>query len=258
MAPLRLNIITYNIWNTERWAFRSPALRRFLALFNPDILCVQELRPKSRSFIDSVLGEHERVRDRFAGWSRESNIYWRRTMFSEIEHGAEDVEIREAGHRRLFWVRLHSKLIDRTLLVATAHLTHQRHADESRTGQSSRVGETKRIIAHLKRLNAKAEPLFFMGDLNDPVHPPTLLHAAGYASCFAALGLQPAATFKCYPTADVTPGKAVMNQTIDWLVSNGEARALCATVPQFYYRDAAPSDHWPVQAVYEVQGGVQE
>jgi endonuclease/exonuclease/phosphatase family metal-dependent hydrolase len=252
MFPLRLNIITYNIWNTERWAFRSPALGRFLELFDPDILCVQELRPKSRDFLDGVLANHQRVHDRFAGWNRESNVYWRASMFAEIEHGAEDVEIKEAGHRRLFWARLQSKQLERPILVATAHLTHQRHPDESRTGQSPRVGETKRIIEALKRLNVKGEPLFFMGDLNDPVHPPTLLHAAGYASCFAALGLQPPPTFKCYPTADVTPGKAVMNQAIDWLVANGEARVLSATVPHFYFKDAAPSDHWPVQAVYEI------
>jgi endonuclease/exonuclease/phosphatase family metal-dependent hydrolase len=252
MLPIRLNVISYNIWNTERWAFRAPSLRKFMQLFDPDILCVQELRPKSRDFLDGVLARHARVRDRLAGWNRESNIYWRKSMFSEVEHGAEDVQIKEAGYRALFWARLRLQALDRTVLVATAHLTHQRHPDESRTGQSPRVGETKRIIEALRRLNRKREPLFFMGDLNDPVHPPTLLHAAGYVSCFAALGLQPAATFKCYPTADVAPGKAVMNQTIDWIVANAEARALSASIPRFYLNDAAPSDHWPVQAVYEI------
>lgn len=253
MHPLRLNIITYNIWNTERMAFREPALRRFLTLFDPDILCVQELRPKSRDLIDEVLPGHKRVRNRFAGWNRESNIYWRDSMLGEIEHGAEDVQIKEAGHRRLFWARLQVKPSERSILVATAHLTHQRHPDESRTGQSPRVGETRRIIDALKRLNRRREPLFFMGDLNDPVHPPTLLHAAGYVSCFAALGLQPDPTFKCYPTADVAPGKAVMAQTIDWLVANREARALSASVPHFFLKDAAPSDHWPVHAIYEIR-----
>lgn len=252
MHPLRINIITYNIWNTERWAFREPALRKFLALFDPDILCLQELRPKSRDLIDEVLAGHQRVRNRFAGWSRESNIYWRETMLSEIDHGAEDVQIKEAGHRRLFWARLQLKALDRSILVATAHLTHQRHPQESRTGHSPRVGETRRIIAALKRMNRKREPLFFMGDLNDPVHPPALLHDAGYVSCFAALGIQPDPTFKCYPTADVAPGKAVMAQTIDWLAANREARVVSASVPHFYFKDAAPSDHWPVQAVYEI------
>jgi hypothetical protein len=91
-----------------------------------------------------------------------------------------------------------------------------------------------------------------MGDMNDPVHPPAILHQAGYPSCFAALGLQPPTTFKAYPTANVQPGKVVMNQCIDWLVASREARVVCASVPQFYFNDAAPADHWPVQAVYEI------
>jgi endonuclease/exonuclease/phosphatase family metal-dependent hydrolase len=252
MLPTRISFITYNIWNVERWSLREPALRKFLEIFGPDVLCLQELRRKSQQMIDQVLTGHERVRDRFVGWTSESNIYWRNTMFTEIEHGAEDVGIKEVGHRRLFWVRLDVRDLNRSILVATAHLTHQRHPTESATGQSPRVGEARSIVQQLKRLNRKREPLFFMGDLNDPVHPPTLLHQAGYPSCFAALGLQPPTTFKCYPTANVQLGKPVMNQCIDWIVANGEARAICASVPHFYLNDAAPADHWPVQAVYEI------
>lgn len=149
-------------------------------------------------------------------------------------------------------MRLQLKAFARSMLVATAHLTHQRHPDECRTGQSPRVAETKRIIEELKRLNRRREPLFFMGDLNDPVHPTNLLQAAGYVSCFAALGVQCPPTFKCYPTANVAPGELAMNQCIDWIAANAQARAVAASVPHFYLNDAAPSDHWPVQAVYEV------
>jgi endonuclease/exonuclease/phosphatase family metal-dependent hydrolase len=250
--PTRISLISYNIWNTERWHFREAALRKFLELFSPDVLAVQELRRRSRTFIDGVLPSHARVHDSFAGWALESNIYWRDTMFSEIEHGAEDVGIREHGHRRLFWVRLKLRDSERSMLVATAHLTHQRHAAEVATGQSPRVSEAKRIIVELKRLREKREPVFFMGDLNDPVHPTNLLHQDGFVSCFSALGLVPPPTFKCYPTADVAPGKLVMNQCIDWIVANDHARPIAACVPQFYFKDSAPSDHWPVQAVYEV------
>ena len=252
MTPTRINFITYNIWNTERWNVRAPALRKFLELFDPDVLCVQELRRKSRTFLDRAMSGHTRVEDRFVGWALESNIYWRDSIFEEIEHGAEDVAIKEAGHRRLFWVRLKVKALKRSVLVATAHLTHQRHPDEARTGQSPRVAETKRIIEELKRVNRAREPLFVLGDFNDPVHPTNLLHAEGWVSCFAALGLVPPPTFKCYPTADVAPGKFVMNQCVDWIVANTHARPLAASVPQFYLKDSAPSDHWPVQAVYEI------
>ncbi|HEV7822133.1 MAG TPA: endonuclease/exonuclease/phosphatase family protein [Burkholderiales bacterium] len=252
MLPTRISFITYNIWNTERWAFREPALRKFLEVFNPDVLCLQELRRKSQQVIDEALPDHGRVRDRFIGWMSESNIYWRKGMFAEIEHGAEDVGIKEAGHRRLFWVRLKLQGLDRSILVATAHLTHQRHPAESATGLSPRVAEAKRIVKALKHLNRKREPLFFMGDMNDPVHPTAILHQAGYPSCFAALGILPPTTFKAYPTVNLQLGKPVMNQCIDWLVASREARAICAAVPQFYLNDASPADHWPVHAVYEI------
>jgi endonuclease/exonuclease/phosphatase family metal-dependent hydrolase len=251
--PLRLNIITCNIWKIERWDFRAPALRRFLELFDPDIFCVQELMPKSRDFIDAVLEGHERVHDRLAGWNRESNIWWRRSMLREVEHGAEEVDIRDSRLRRLFWARLATTSDERPVLVSTAHLTHQRHPHELKTGESPRVGEITRIIAALEKLAKHKEPVFFMGDLNDPAVAPTLLHQAGYPSCFSVLGIAPAPTFKCYPTADVAPGKFVMNQAVDWIVANREARPICATVPQFYYKDAAPADHWPVQAIYEIR-----
>jgi len=252
MHPLRINVVTCNIWNTERWSARSRALGKFIELFSPDLFCVQELRPKTRVFLDKALAGHSRVQDSFVGWTAESNIYWRDTMFSEIEHGAEDVKIKEKGHRALFWARLSVKEHDRSVLVATAHLTHQRHPDESATGRSPRIGETRRIIQALKRLNRKREPLFFMGDFNDAVHPTDQLHKAGYVSSFAALGLQPPPTFKCYPTAAVDPGRLALSQCIDWIVANGEARPIATSVPYFFFNDAAPSDHWPVQAVYEI------
>ena len=252
MLPTRISLLTYNIWNVERWSFREPALRKFLELFSPDILAVQELRRRSRTFLDGVLDTHRRVQDPFVGWALESNIYWRDSMFTELEHGAEDVQIKEAGHRRLFWLRLQMRDSDRSILVGTAHLTHQRHPTETATGQSPRVAETKRIIVELKRLRLKREPVFFMGDFNDPVHPTNLLHQDGFVSSFAALGLVPPPTFKCYPTADVALGRLVMNQCVDWIVANEHARPIAACVPQFYFKDAAPSDHWPVQAVYEV------
>jgi len=252
MHALRISVVTYNIWADHRWDFRRKALQRFLEVFDPDVLCLQELRPVSRELIDAVLPAHRRVHDEFSGWSGQSNIYWRHALFDEIEHGAEDVGIAYEGDRRLFWARLQVKALGRPMLVATAHLTHQRHPDESATGHSPRVEQTRRIIGELQRLGNDSEPVFFMGDLNDPVHPPSLLHRAGYVSCFAALGIQPPSTFKTYPTANVPFGEPVMTQCVDWLVANAHARALSAAVPQFFLEDAAPSDHWPVHAVYEI------
>ena len=253
MHPLRISLISYNIWSEHRWDFRKSALGKFLEIFEPDILCLQELRGASRDLIDSTLPAHSRVEDEFKGWTTESNIYWRQSLFSEVEHGAEDVGIKEQGLRRLYWARLHVKALDRSILIGTAHLTHQRHPDEASTGQSPRVAETQRIIAQLKRLNRDREPLFFMGDMNDAVHPANLLADAGYLSCFAALGIASAPTFKVYPTAYIAQGALPITQCVDWLVANGEARVVSASVPHFFLDDAAPSDHWPVHAVYEIR-----
>jgi endonuclease/exonuclease/phosphatase family metal-dependent hydrolase len=253
MHPLRISVVSYNIWSEERWDFRKEALRQFMTVFDPDILCLQEFRPRSRELLDSTLPRHRRIEDDFAGWSTQSNIYWRDSLFSELEHGAEDVGIVHEANRRFFWARLRVTAFDRSVLIGTAHLTHQRHPDECATGNSPRVAQTHRIIQELKRLNQAGEPALFMGDLNDPVHPPNLLHEAGYVSCFAALGLQPPTTFKCYPTAGVATGAPVMNQCVDWITANKEARAVSASVPQFFVSDAAPSDHWPVHAVYELK-----
>jgi exonuclease III len=84
MIPARLSFITYNIWLTERWPARAAALEHFLKLFTPDILCVQELQRPTQEFLDGLLKAHERVRDPFPGWTKESNIYWTDNIFQEI------------------------------------------------------------------------------------------------------------------------------------------------------------------------------
>jgi len=251
MIPTRLSLITYNLWLTKRWPARAPALERFLYLFTPDVFCVQELQGPTQEFLDGVLKEHDRVRDPFPGWTSESNIYWSRALFEKTEHGAEEV-----GHlepeRRMFWVRLRLKPSATTIFVATAHLTTARNRDEAETGLSPRVRQLRRIAGELTRLVHRAEPAFFMGDMNDAYHPQLILKQAGFASCFASLGMQSPPTFQCYPTANVQPGEPTVTEAIDLIVANRYARAIAASVPQCYGEDTAPSDHWPVQAIYQL------
>ncbi len=191
------------------------------------------------------------MHDPFAGWTNESNIYWNKAALEEIEHGAEDVGHSEP-ERRMFWARLQIKSLQRTLFVATAHLTSPRYGDESETGVSPRVRQLKRIAEELTRHVREGEPAFFMGDMNDAWHPQRILMQAGYVSCFSALGMQSPPTFQCYPTANVQPGERTLTEAIDLIVANKYARALAASVPQCYAEDLAPSDHWPVQAIYQL------
>ena len=251
MVPSRLSFITCNLWLTERWPARAPVLEKFLALFTPDVLCVQELQRPTQEFLDRLLSEHDRVHDPFSGWTNESNIYWSKAVFEKIEHGAEEV-----GHvepeRRMFWARLQLKSLKKPIFVATVHLTSRLHGDEMETGISPRVRQLKRIAEALNRLVSQGEPGFFMGDMNDAWHPQHVLQQVGFVSCFAALGIQSPPTFKCYPTANVQPGEPTMTEAIDLITANKHARAIAACVPQCYRGDIAPSDHWPVQAIYQL------
>ena len=252
MIRSRLSFITYNLWLTERWPARAPALERFLALFTPDVLCVQELQRPTQEFLDRVLSEHDRVHDALPGWTNEGNIYWSKAVFEKIEHGAEHV-----GHvepeRRMFWTRLQVKSLQKSIFVATAHLTSARHSAETETGLSPRVRQLKRIADELKRLVREGEPAFLMGDMNDAWHPQRILKQAGFVSCFAALGMQSPPTFQCYPTANVQPDEQTITEAIDLIVANKYARSIAASVPQCYGGDIAPSDHWPVQAIYQLE-----
>lgn len=252
MIPTRLSLVTYNIWLTQRWPARAAALGGFLKLFVPDIFCVQELQRPTQEFLDGALDRHDRVHDSFAGWTNESNIYWSKALFECAEYGAEEI-----GHiepeRRMFWARLRLKSLPRTLFVATAHLTAGRNREEAETGLSPRVRQLKRSADALTRLVRQDEPAFFMGDMNDAYHPQRILKQAGFVSCFAALGLQSPPTYQCYPTAGVQPDEPTVTEAIDLIVANRHARAVAASVPQYYGSDTAPSDHWPVHAIYQIE-----
>lgn len=253
MTPLRVSVCTYNLWSTERWPAREPALRQFLERFAPDVLGVQELRPETRDCVDTVLAEHDRVVDDFAGWSHEGNLWWRRALFDCHAHGAEDFGSHEPA-RRLFWVRLARRDGSGSVVAATAHLTHTSHADEAETGRSPRVAQARAIAAALAGIVRPGEPAWFMGDVNDPYHPSRILHEAGYVSCFAALGLQPPPTFPAVPTAWKTAGEHQFNACFDWIMANEAARPLAAHSPHCFHGDLSPSDHWPIVAVYDLGG----
>ena len=212
---------------------------------------MQELQRPTQEFLDRVLRGYGRVHDPLPGWTNESNIYWNESVLGEVEHGAEEV-----GHvepeRRMFWGRLQIKCSRKAVFVATAHLTSPRHSDEGETGVSPRVRQLARIADELTQRVREGEPAFFMGDMNDAWHPQRILARAGFVSCFAALGMQSPPTFQCYPTANVQPGERTITEAIDLIVANKHARAIAASVPQCYAEDLAPSDHWPVQAIYQL------
>ena len=247
MIPDRISMVSYNLWNVMRWPDREPALRTFLTTFKPDILCAQELRNETLLCIEDTLETHEHVKDAFPGWQCQSNIFWNKDYFEEVAHGLEDLEMPEK-HRGFFWARLKLKGSDRTIFIATAHFSWQGNRQEIETGLTPRFQQARGTIKCLKKLVNKDEPAFFMGDLNDPVIPHLLFPEAGYQTCFKDLNLLCPPTYPALPTTD----DIRENQTIDWIFCNGKATALSASVPKVYFDGISPSDHWPVQAIYQL------
>jgi len=243
---LRFVVCTYNIWAGRRWPEREDALRRFLNLHEPDILCVQELRPETHAVIDAVLENHQHVDDAFEGWQRESNVYWNRDLFDLEEFGAEDIGMFEKA-RRLFWTRLRPKDGGETLFISTAHYTWAGNAQEKDGGVSPRYAQAQKTIEALNALVPEGGALIFMGDLNDDRHPLRILRQGGLTDSFAALGRIPPPTIPAIPTAKGTP------QVIDWMLHRGPIRPMTTEVVDFYVDDIAPSDHKPVITTYRVE-----
>ena len=247
MIPNRISMVSYNLWNIKRWPDRKPALSKFLTTFNPDILCLQEISNETMQCIGESLESHEHINDELPGWACESNIFWNMHYFEEVAHGLEDLEMPEQD-RGFFWVRLKFKGSDTTIFVATAHFTWQGNPEEFETGLTPRNRQTHQTINFLKQLVNKGEPGFFMGDLNDPIIPNLFFPKAGYQSCFKDLNLLCPPTYPALPTTNVISE----NQAIDWIFSNGKAKTISASVPQFYFNGIGPSDHWPVHAIYQL------
>lgn len=243
MIPVRFVVATYNIWASERWPDREPALRGFLQDIKPDIIALQELRQATRDVLDEELQGYGRVHNDFEGWVREGNIYWSSALFEEVEHGAEDVGILEPL-RRLFWVRLKLKGTDQTLLVSTAHYTWVGHKREATEGLSPRMAQAQATVASLDRLAAPDEPVIFMGDLNESGNAIRALRQGGLKDSWSARGVNPVPTHPAAPTAKGSPS------VLDWQFHRGPIRAISTEVVDYYKGDLAPSGHKPVVVTY--------
>jgi len=248
MHPFRFSLLTANLWNTERWEFRAPSVRKFLETFRPDICCFQELRPQTIADLDRFLPDHKRIDDSLPGWTHEENIYYRNDLFKEIEHGVVSLDMPEVD-RGLFWIRLQIQSLNTTLFVANVHLTHQENVDECMTGYSYRHEQAIRMGSSLESLVDNKERVIVCGDFNDPIHPARQLKEKGFQDIFQLLGLAQEPTFPCA----VMTQEFHVTEAIDKILSRGEIRPVLATVPHFYYKHAGISDHWPVISMFSLE-----
>lgn len=246
--------MTYNLWGDHWLAQREPALRAFFTLRAPDLLAVQELRPGSRDLLDEVLATHHRVHDDFPGWAGQSNLWWRREVFGYLEHGAEDVGIREE-HARLFWVRLQPAGDHPPLVFSTAHLSWPGNAQERADGRNARTGQARAVVDALARIAGEA-PCIFTVDINDIGEPNWTLGNAGFRDSFTSLGRHSPPTHPVVPVPFATELGTPMSplaspaKAIDWQFHRGGLVPRCSEVVEFFHDGHAPSDHRPVVTTF--------
>lgn len=242
MHPFNFLACTYNLWNTERWDERERPLQRFLEIQRPDILCVQELSQPATDLIMSTLPVVDRVRDPFPGWTTECNIFWNTRLFDLVAYGAEDIGMIEED-RRLFWVRLVTES-GSTMVVATAHFSWTGNIREVTENVNVRVEQAQRSADALADIVGENEPVLFMGDFNDYIHPLRILRYEGFDDSFMALGREAVITYPAFPLAQQPP------ELLDWMMHRGPIRPTLTSVVDFYVGEIAPSDHKPVLTNY--------
>lgn len=247
--------MTYNLWSEFYLDQRRDAIASLFTKRPPDLLAVQELRPATRKLLDDVLPDHDRI-DGTAGWETQSNLWWRRDLFTYVEHGAEDVGILSPD-ARLFWVRLRTP-DDTELIFSTAHLTWPGHSDERTDHVNRRIAQARAIGEALERLAGDGACLFTV-DINDIGPPQWELGNAGFLDSFTALGRHSPVTHPVVPTVATGPIGTRLSplasppKAIDWIFARGPLAARSSEVVDFFHDGRAPSDHYPVVATYTVQ-----
>jgi endonuclease/exonuclease/phosphatase family metal-dependent hydrolase len=257
----RLNVIaqTHNLWGDHHAPERAEALTGLYQRRAPDLLATQETRPWSRDVLDQAMPGHERVHDDFPGWEQQSNLWWDGELFSEAEHGAEDVGIHDA-HARLFWVRLLVAGGPDTLLWSTVHLSYSGNAVEVETGVNQRTPQARRVVEELDRLGRPNEPVFLASDTNAIATAIWVIGNAGYLDSFTALNRQAPPTHPVIPNPFAstvgTPKSPIASpqKTIDYIFFRGPVRSRSAEVVEYFHRGVAPSDHYPVASTFALGG----
>ena len=170
------------------------------------------------------------------------------------QYGAENIGMYEAD-RRLFWTRLTLKgKKGLQLLTATAHYTWSGNSTEYDGGVSPRYQQARETIRVLAEISNQDEPILFMGDLNDYVHPIRILREDGFVDCFSGLGRTSPITIPAMPTAKGTPQTIDWIYWIYWIFHKGALQPMTSEVIDFFAGDIAPSDHKPVLATYTISG----
>jgi endonuclease/exonuclease/phosphatase family metal-dependent hydrolase len=240
--PFTFLACTYNLLGTFRWEDRRRPFERFLELNRPDVLCIQELSPDACDLIGDTLPRMQHVEDPFPRWTEEGNVFWNTDLFELVDYGAQGIGTLEEM-RRLFWVRL-ARGFGSTLVVATAHFSSTGNIREITERINVRVEQAEAAAASLDELVRPDEPVLFMGDFNDFIHPLRILRLSGFDDSFMALGRVPDITYPALPIAQQPP------ELLDWMMHRGPIRPTLTSVVDFHVGFVPPSDHKPISTTY--------
>jgi len=248
---IRYTILTLNAWKTNGkptfWNKRRPIMVDFFKKYSPDIACIQEHHPDIQKAILEGVPKYKFINDSFEGWENQSNIYWNKELFTEIDHGTYDI-----GHsddnRRLFWVKLLTNNKNK-FFVSTAHLTWQGSELYRNSNIDPRILESTNISIKLKEMSNL--PLLFTGDMNCGFFPQKIIKTINMQDCFTGLELPLKKTHPARPSA--VKEELMADQVLDWIFYNNKIKPIMATIPEKMYKNLSEpvSDHLPVYFIFE-------
>jgi endonuclease/exonuclease/phosphatase family metal-dependent hydrolase len=255
MTPIR--IWSFNVRKSDAddgshaWHHRRAACAAALTAADPDLVCLQELRPDSAADLAAALPRHA-----WHGLSRSpgsglvvNQIAWRRDRFRLLEAGGYWLSSTPHLPGSRSWGSASIRLAVWALLVSREGLRlrliscHLDHAEPL-----ARLAQAQ-VLAEESAAWPEHIPQILGGDLNagDGEPAPAALLAAGWRDSWheARPGASPEPTFHGFAGAGAEPDP----RRIDWLLLRGPLRTRQATVHRRASLGHWPSDHHPIEAV---------
>jgi endonuclease/exonuclease/phosphatase family metal-dependent hydrolase len=249
--------MTFNVWGKELWPSRRESLSAVIGNIKPDIMLLQEISTDILECLDDTLKGHDRVHDigEVVGWETESQIYWRRDMFTLVGYGFKSYENEEVPNRGLFWARLRSTYDpDIVIFVSTTHLPWTGCSAELSTGFNQRILALHHVIKHLEELVVSTDLASFIGgDFNEDFHPIRMLNNINYFDVFQLFDVYAPITHPVRPSCPQEERRP--QRTLDWIACKMpvSCRVMSATAKTIRGGSfPPPSDHLPVIAILEL------
>lgn len=259
--PVRLSVMSFNVWGNDRWPERREALQETLRRHRPDVIGLQEVTPDIlEAIVETLPSTHKYVMDDSnKGWSVESNIIWNDDLLQKEEHKYIDLGFEDNPLRGLFMAQFNVRANPSIKFIfSTTHLPWPGSPTEIRTGLNQRVVLAHKIATLTKSglFESKTDqelPVILTGDFNESFHPQRILRQlADFKDVFAEVGVPAPVT---HPVRSSTERECSMPpQALDWIMiraSGDELRVITASSVNMK-GPLLPSDHLPVISVLEV------